>query len=138
VAADAPIGSDESAAWYRLEAYVRDLGRRRAAPPGSTRIEGDHAIHVPLTRTIPTTGGIGIATLPAMRAATLLHRGSYRGLRGAERTLRRWVVAAGLRPAGPLRTLYVQFGAEAELRVPSRYLVSRADDLVTELQLPVA
>lgn len=130
--------ADEASAWYRLEAYVRDLGRRRAAPPGSTRIDDHEAIHVPLTRAVPVSDGIATVTLPAIRAATLLHRGGYDGLDGAERTLRDWVTAAGLRPAGPIRTLYVQFGAEAELRVPRRYVVGRTSDLVTELQLPVA
>jgi DNA-binding transcriptional MerR regulator len=133
-----PDGDDEPAAWYRLEAHVRDLGRRRAAPPGSTRIGEHAAIYVPLSHLIPARDGIGVTMLPPIRAATLLHRGGYAGLRGAERMLRRWTSAAGLRPAGPLRTLYVQFGAEAELRVPPRYLVERATDLVTELQLPVA
>jgi hypothetical protein len=68
----------------------------------------------------------------------VIHRGAYEGLPAAEAALRRWATGAGLRGAGPLRTLYVQFGAEAELRVPRRYLVERTADLVTELQLPVA
>lgn len=38
---------------------------------------------------------------------------------------------------GPLRVLYLQFGAERELRVPPRYVVERSNDLVTELRLPV-
>ena len=69
---------------------------------------------------------------------SVLHRGRYDGLAAAEASLMRWTREAGLRTAGPIRTLYVQFGAEAELRVPARYLVDRAADLVTELQLPVA
>ena len=68
-----------------------------------------------------------------------MHRGPYDGARRPrEAALERWVLAAGYRRAGPLRILYLQFGAEAELRVPRRYLVERAADLVTELQLPVA
>jgi DNA-binding transcriptional MerR regulator len=134
-----PVGDEdaESRAWYRLESYVRDLGRRRAAPPGSTLIDAVPAIHVPLTRAVPTRDDIATATLPPIRAAALLHRGGYEGLPAAEAALQRWASASGLRAAGPLRTLYVQFGAEAELRVPRRYLVERTSDLVTELQLPV-
>jgi hypothetical protein len=128
----------ESTAWYRLEAYVRDLGRRRAAPPGSTVIDGVDAIHVPLTRPVPARDSIGVTTLPAIRAAAVLHRGDYGGLPALEASLRSWAIAAGFQPAGDIRTLYVQFGAEAELRVPPRYLVDRTSDLVTELQLPVA
>ncbi len=48
-----------------------------------------------------------------------------------------WVAAAGLAPSGTLRILYLQFGAEAELRVTAGYVVERAADFVTELQLPV-
>ena len=131
-------GEPESAAWYRLEAAVRDLGRRRAAPPGATTIDGVAAIYVPLTRPIPADGEVTAAVLPAVRVASVLHRGPYEGLPAAVASLAGWTHEAGLQTAGPVRTLYVQFGAEAELRVPARYLVDRAADLVTELQLPVA
>jgi DNA-binding transcriptional MerR regulator len=131
-------GEPESTAWYRLEAAVRDLGRRRAAPPGATTIDGVAAIYVPLIRPIPPGGAVTPAVLPAVRVASILHRGRYEGLAAAEALLATWTREAGLTTAGPVRTLYVQFGAEAELRVPARYLVDRAADLVTELQLPVA
>ena len=134
-----PAGDEpESAAWYRLEATVRDLGRRRAAPPGATAIDGVPAIYVPLTRSVPEHAGVATAVLPAVLVASVLHRGRYAGLAAAEASLARWTEAAGLSVAGRIRTLYVQFGAETELRVPARYLVDRSADLVTELQLPVA
>lgn len=41
-------------------------------------------------------------------------------------------------PAGPLRILYLQFGAEADLRLPRGWTVDRHEDFVTELQLPIA
>jgi hypothetical protein len=69
--------------------------------------------------------------------ASVLHRGSYAGLASARAALDRWIDAAGLTPAGPLRVLYLQFGAEPELRVPRAYLVERDADFVTELQQPV-
>jgi DNA-binding transcriptional MerR regulator len=131
-------GEDDAGAFYELEAYVRDLGRRRSAPPGSTEVGGSPAIYVPVTRPVPPLGEIAMATIPASTVASLLHRGPYEGLADAEASLRTWIAAAGYRQAGPPRILYLQFGAEAELRVPSRYLVERTADLVTELQLPVA
>jgi DNA-binding transcriptional MerR regulator len=130
-------GGDDAAAFYELEAHVRDLGRRRSAPPGETEIHGRPAVYVPVTRPIAPAGRIRPAVLPAVRVATVLHRGPYGGLGEARRALEAWVGAAGMRSAGPLRVLYVQFGAEAELGVPPRYLVERSADLVTELQLPV-
>jgi effector-binding domain-containing protein len=131
-------GEDDGAAFYELEAVVRDLGRRRSAPPGETEMDGARAVFVPVTRAVPASGRIETVHLPAIMAATVVHHGHYDGLGQARDALERWVAAAGLRPDGPLRVLYLQFGAEAELRVPRRYLVERDADLVTELQLPVA
>lgn len=47
------------------------------------------------------------------------------------------MAAAGHAPAGPLRILYLQFGAERDLRLPGGWTVERDDDFVTELQLPI-
>jgi DNA-binding transcriptional MerR regulator/effector-binding domain-containing protein len=131
-------GEDDASAFYELEAHVRDLGRRRSAPPGETRLDAQRAVFVPVTRPVPAVDRIDSIQLPGIQAATVVHRGDYDGLGPARDALERWVAAAGLRPDGPLRVLYLQFGAEAELRVPRRYLVDRDADLVTELQLPVA
>jgi hypothetical protein len=68
----------------------------------------------------------------------VIHRGPYDGIAAARRALETWSAAAGLIAAGPLRIIYLQFGAEPELKVPRGYVVDRAADLVTELQLPVA
>jgi hypothetical protein len=56
----------------------------------------------------------------------------------ARGAIERWVEAAGLRPIGAFRVIYLQFGAEPELKLPHGYLVESDMDLVTELQLPVA
>jgi DNA-binding transcriptional MerR regulator len=128
-------------AFYELEAYVRDLRRRGPRPPGAIDAAdpGDHLVElfVPVTGPLAPRGAIGYRRLPACRAASLIHRGSYAGLVEARAALELWVRAAGFVPAGPLRVLYLQFGAEPELRVPSAYLVDREADLVTELQQPV-
>jgi hypothetical protein len=70
--------------------------------------------------------------------ATLLHRGDYDTLPAARDALAAWTVASGDVPAGRMRTLYLQFGAEPELRLPHGWVVERAAEFVTELQLPVA
>jgi effector-binding domain-containing protein len=72
---------------------------------------------------------------PACRVAAAVHRGSYAGLAVAQAALERWVAANGLPVTGRLRILYLQFGAELELRVPPAYVVERDVDFVTELQL---
>jgi DNA-binding transcriptional MerR regulator len=133
---------DLGPAFYELETYVRDLGRRAARPPGAIepidpadpRVE----IFVPVNGPVPRRGRIGYRRLAACRAASIIHRGSYDGLAEARAALERWVRAAGHAPDGPLREIYLQFGAEPELRVPAGYVVDRAADFVTELQLPIA
>jgi effector-binding domain-containing protein len=141
-----PTIDDLGPAFYALEAYVRDLGRRAPRPPGAIvdgepdrRVDGRAGeIFVPVTGPIPASGPIGYRRLPACRAASVIHRGGYGGLGRARAALVRWVASAGLVPAGPLRILYLQFGAEPELRVPRAYVVDRDADFVTELQQPIA
>ena len=135
---DVGEAEDDADAFAELETYVRDLGRRARRPPGA--LLGDGAvwsIYVPLSGPVPPSGRIAVRRLPACRAATLIVRGPYEGVAGARATLEAWVAAAGLRSAAPLRIVYLQFGAERELRIPPGYVVERAADYVTELQLPV-
>lgn len=127
---------DIGAAFHELEVHVRDLGVRAHRPPGA--IADEDLIFVPLRRTIEPTDRIGFRRLAACRAATILVRGDYDALPTARERLEGWVGAAGLVADGPLRILYLQFGAEADLRLPRGWVVQRDADFVTELQLPVA
>jgi len=132
---DADVGS----AFYELEAFIRDARRRAHRPPGMLIApDGAVEVFVPLSGSVDPTGRIGFRRLPACRAATLIVRGSYDLVREGRGALERWVEAAGLQPTGPLRIIYLQFGAEPELRLPPGYLVADDADLVTEVQLPVA
>lgn len=129
------VGTDVGDAFYELESHVRDLGRRAHRPPGA--LPATREIFVPVTGPLTATDRIEYRRLPACRAASVIHRGPYDGVAHARRALEDWVAAAGLTTAGPMRTLYLQFGAEPELRVPRGYVVERDADFVTELQLPV-
>ena len=80
---------------------------------------------------------IGGSRRGSIRAATIIVRGGYDRLDGARTALDGWVAASGLRTAGPLRIVYLQYGAAPDLRIPPGYVVSGAADYVTELQLPV-
>lgn len=130
----APAG-DIGRAFYELEAAVRDAGARAHRPPGA--IDDEAIIYVPIRRAVAATERIQTRRLPGCQAATLLHRGDYDTLPTAMATLRAWAAAAGYGPTGPMRTLYLQFGAEPELRLPRGWVVDRATEFVTELQLPV-
>jgi len=121
--------------FVELETHVRDTGRRAHRPPGA--IPSQREIFVPVTGPIPETDRIFYRRLPACRVASLIHRGPYGGVAGARASLLRWVEAAGLATAGPMRTLYLQFGAEPELRLPAGWVVDRDEQFVTELQQPV-
>jgi DNA-binding transcriptional MerR regulator len=126
-AADSPF--------LELEAHVLDTGRRAHRPPGA--IPSQREIFVPVTGPIPETDRISYRRLPACRVASVIHRGPYDGVAAARATLLRWVEAAGLTHAGPMRTLYLQFGAEPELRLPPGWVVERDEQFVTELQQPI-
>ncbi len=134
---------DVGQAFYELEVHVRDFGRRGSRPPsavvheesdGSSRTE----VFVPIRGHLASTEAIAARRLPRVRAATIIARGSYSALPPAIAALEAWIPVAGLTVSGPLRILYLQFGAEADLRLSPEYLVDRDADLVTELQLPVA
>jgi DNA-binding transcriptional MerR regulator len=125
---------DEHLAFVALETRVRDLGVRAARPPGSILDADRLEVFVPIRRAV---AGLATRRLPAIRAATVLHRGSYATFGATEAALERWLAAAGLTPSGPTRILYLQFGGEAELRLPPAYLVESPTELVTELQVPV-
>lgn len=129
------VGGDLAAGFHELESHVRDQGVRASRPPGA--IPDEDVIFVPIRRTIPETERIVVRRLPVTRAATILHHGDYGSLPRARGDLIAWVQAAGLSAAGPLRILYLQFGTDAELRVPRPWTVDRDEDFVTELQLPI-
>lgn len=132
----APVRPPMNEAFDRLETYVRDLGRRAHRPPGA--IPAERLIFVPVTGPVPATGEVEYRRLPAARVASVIHRGPYAGIAAARGLLQRWVAAAGLVAAGPMRTLYLQFGADPGLRLPPGWTVDRDEQFVTELQLPVA
>ena len=131
----APVAPPVDESFDRLEAHVRDLGRRAHRPPGAIPAEG--SIFVPVTGPVTERDGIEYRRLPAARMATVIHRGPYDGVAAARRSLEAWVGAAGLTPTGPMRTLYLQFGADPSLRLPPGWTVERDEAFVTELQLPV-
>jgi len=134
----AGTGGDVGRAFYELEAVIRDAGVRAPRPPGALVGERDAEpkieIFVPVRRAAP---GLEARRLPAIQAATALHHGSYETIGRTRRALEAWIAATGLSPSSPSRIVYLQFGAESELRVPAPFLVERAADLLTELQVPI-
>jgi DNA-binding transcriptional MerR regulator/effector-binding domain-containing protein len=125
-------------AFNELEAGVRDAGRRARRPPGIVELDDMSTdVYVPLTRPIADSGRIECRRLPPIRAATVIVRGGYERLADARQSLADWVAAAGLGATGPIRIVYLQYGAAPDLRLPPGYVVDGAADYVTEVQLPV-
>lgn len=128
-------GDDVSALFTRLEEAV--AGHRARAPAPPLAVGG--ALAVPLTWPIPAPAGVAVRRLPAVaRMACAVHRGGYAGLPGLLQRMLHWLEHTGQRPAGPVREVYLSFAADPELSLPPEYLVQQRDDLVTELQVPLA
>lgn len=133
----AATGGDVGRAFYELERRIRDAGARAPRPPGELVGSPNGPVvevFVPVRR---AAAGLETRRLPAIRAATALHHGTYRTIGRTRRALDRWIAGAGLHAGTPSRIVYLQFGAETELRVPSAFVVDADDALVTELQVPV-
>ena len=137
---DISLGDSIGPLFYEVESIVRDAGGRSPQPPGVVvERSGERArvrVYVPVRRAVQQ-GRVVTATLPAVMAATVVHRGPYEGMAETRRALEAWVEAAGHRAIGPERIVYLQFGAEPELEVPGGYLVGSSRDFVTELQIPI-
>jgi DNA-binding transcriptional MerR regulator len=133
-------GGDLGPLFYEVEEAVRDAGARAGRPPGVLVGPGedirDVEVFVPVTRAV-AVGRVASARLPAVRVAAAIHQGPYHELPVMLAGLRRWVGSAGFEETGPMRIIYLRFGAEPELEVPDAYLASRDDDFVTEVQIPV-
>lgn len=136
-------GEDVAPLFYELEAVVRETGSRAPLPPGlltprrqpggGRRVE----VFVPIRRPV-SAGRVASRRLPASRVAAVIHRGPYDGMPAARSALERWAGEAGYEPADEIRILFLRFGAEPELELPTAYLAERSADFVTEIQLPLA
>jgi DNA-binding transcriptional MerR regulator len=140
----APRGSDVGPLFHALEAYVAAHRARADRPPLTVLDAASMTVAVPVSRAVPeatlaTGGRLRLRALPAVTTmACTVHNGPYGGLAGRLRHMLDWLARTGRRPAGPLREVYLRFGAEADLRLPPTHLVDDTDPgYVTELQLPV-
>jgi AraC family transcriptional regulator len=92
-------------------------------------IEGEFAFAVGMPVAPGTAPGeeVGVEQLPAVEAATLVHKGSYDALEPSWRRLMDWVPAHGRRPGGAPREVYLNDPGEVE-----------ESELLTELVVPLA
>ena len=119
----APARRAEEPAFDALEAWVRDHGRRAGRPPGTLLDAEGRAGHV----FVPIRGSLPAhepdrRDPPAGGARRLDHpsRPVRAGWPAPGRRWTRWIAASGWQPSGTRIVRYLQFGADAALRVPPR------------------
>jgi effector-binding domain-containing protein len=131
-----------------LEAYVAKHRARAAASPimlfhdtEYRETDLDIEIAVPITQSIPDTGHIKVREVQGGPMACVVYTGSYSKTPTPEvlTTLLLWLPQHDYAIAGPLREVYLRFGAAnvEELNLPAAFLASESASYVTELQLPV-
>ena len=130
-----------------LERYVARFDKARAdKPPFSIYYDAEYRetdidaeVVVPLTFAIPGTDTIQVRELPAIsKAACVVHSGSYVNLYQAYNALLSWIEANNYRMLGPIREVYLRYGADGlGFELPPTYLEPNSDQYVTELQLAV-
>lgn len=130
-------GADVETMFYELEKVVQQHGVRVSRPPMSIQHPAGPEVAVPVRASV-SDGQVTSRRLPSTRAATLLHHGPYETFADTSARFDRWLDAAGYERSGPLRIVYLRFGAESDLDLDPRYLTTTATDLLTELVQPVA
>ena len=141
----ASLGAPVTALFERLEAQVaRQKARAQASPllifHDDEYRETDPEVEaaVPVTREIVAVEDIAVRDVegcPTM--ACLVYRGHYDQTSGALQALMAWISRQGLRIAGPLREVYLRYGADqAGYRLSTAFLTSNSSEFVTEIQVP--
>ncbi|HEY7223873.1 MAG TPA: MerR family transcriptional regulator [Micromonosporaceae bacterium] len=136
-------GTDVEPLFDALETHVGTHRARADRPPLMVFDAGSITVAVPVSRPVPESAlpngyGVMVRTLPAATMACTVHNGPYAELAGRLERMRDWLAATGREPVGPLREVYLRFGADPRLRLPPSYVADDTDPAyVTELQLPL-
>lgn len=136
-----------TAMFDELEIYVAQFEQSRADKAPFTIYydddyrdsEIDAEVAVPLKYAIPESDSIRVRKMPRQsNVACVVHVGDYSNIYQAYNTLLNWIEANGYRMKGPVREVYLQYGANGlPFDLPPTYLASNSNQYVTELQLAV-
>ena len=133
-----------SEAFDEVERYVASFDARAVAPPlmiehGTNGATRDLEILLPISRDVPEADRVTVQTVPSLpHAACVVYTGSYAGELSARSALLTWVEAHGWTVSGPMREVFLRFGADQSgYTLPDAYLSDHSTGYVTELQLPV-
>jgi DNA-binding transcriptional MerR regulator len=130
-----------------VEVYVAQYEDARADKPPFTIYYDDEyrdkdvdaEVAVPLRYAIPENELIRVRQLPRLsRVACVVHVGEYSDIYQAYNSLLAWIEANGYRMTGPIREVYLRYGADGlDFELPLTYLGDNHNEYVTELQLSV-
>ena len=131
-----------------LETYVaRFEGARADKPPFSIYYDDDYRekeidaeVAVPLKYAIPENELIRVRLLPRLsNVACVVHVGEYADIYQAYNSLLAWIEANGYRMIGPIREVYLRYGADGlDFELPATHLANDEHGYVTELQVSVS
>ncbi len=138
------FSDDVSTLFEQLEATVARYDARATAPPlmiyhDMEFVEGrqDVEVVVPVVKGFDPPEDVQTYTLPGGKMACIVYTGDYTNTDPLIRQFPGWLAANGCRAAGPLREVYLRFGADnVGYTLPDAYLADVAAAYVTELQLP--
>ncbi len=141
------LGDPVTALFESLETHVGRHGARAPASPllilhddeyRDSDLELEAA--VPLARAVPETDQVRVREVegcPTM--ACVIYRGGYEQTGEVLQTLLAWTERHRMRIAGPVREVYLRFGADqGAYRLPGVFLAAADSEFVTEVQLPLA
>ncbi|MEM7802390.1 MAG: MerR family transcriptional regulator [Chloroflexota bacterium] len=99
----------------------------------------DVEVAVPLLKRVDLVqAGINVYELSGGQMACTVFTGGYAGMEKVMSHYPQWLESQQLQPAGPVREVYLRFGAGNDgYRLPDAYLAENEAAFVTELQLPV-
>ena len=130
-----------------LETYVAGFdGARADKPPFSIYYDEEYRekdvdaeVAVPLRYAIPENELIRVRHLPRLsNVACVVHVGEYADIYQAYNALLAWIEANDYRMTGPIREVYLRYGAEGlDFELPATYLANDKHEYVTELQISV-
>lgn len=134
-----------TALFEHLEAVVATANVRDFSPPLTifhdaeyTESRQDVQVAVPITRDVDVPDPITVEQLPGGRMVCLVYTGGYASTDTLMGQFLAWLNANGYLADGPLREVYLRFGAANEgYQLPGAYLAEHAGAYVTELQLPI-
>ena len=100
----------------------------------------DAEVAVPLKYVIPENEWIRVRHMPRLsNVACVVHVGDYSAIYQVYNALLAWIEANDYRMSGPIREVYLRYGADSlSFELPPTYLSQDKNEYVTELQLSVS